>query len=180
MERAATPLLGVPRYGVHVNGFTRKGGDIFMWIGRRSASKATYPGKLDQLAAGGISAGVGVWETLLKECMEEACILESVAVTARPVGTISYAYRQQDAVYLECQFVFDLEVPEAFEPRVGDGEMQEFFLWPLDKVKEAIAGEEFKPNCALVVLDFLLRNGSIDPDKEKHYQTFTENLHGSL
>ncbi|KAM4696525.1 uncharacterized protein WCC33_015270 [Rhinophrynus dorsalis] len=180
MERAATPLLGVPRYGVHVNGFVRRGVDIFMWVARRSLTKPSYPGMLDHLAAGGISAGAGVWETLLKECTEEACIPESLAATAKPAGTVSYAYLKQEAVYLECQFVFDLEVPESFQPHVGDGEVQQFYLWPLDKVKEAIAGDEFKPNCALVVLDFLLRNGYVEPDKEKFYTLFVENLHGPL
>ncbi|XP_069615674.1 uncharacterized protein [Ranitomeya imitator] len=180
MERAATPLLGVPRYGVHVNGFLRRGADIFMWIARRSLTKPNYPGKLDHLAAGGIAAGSGVWETLLKECTEEACIPESLASTARPAGTVSYAYQQDDALYLECQFVFDLEVPESFQPRVGDGEVQEFYLWPLDKVTDAIATQEFKPNCALVVLDFLMRNGHINPDTEKFYTKFMENLHRPL
>ncbi|KAM3910361.1 uncharacterized protein RB166_021035, partial [Leptodactylus fuscus] len=180
MERAATPLLGVPRYGVHVNGFLRRGADIFMWIARRSLTKPTYPGKLDHLAAGGISAGSGVWETLLKECMEEACIPESLAATAKPAGTISYAYEKDAALYLECQFVYDLEVPESFQPCVGDGEVQEFYLWPLDQVKDAIATQEFKPNCALVILDFLIRKGHIQPDTEKFYTKFVENLHGPL
>ncbi|XP_053551348.1 uncharacterized protein LOC128642603 [Bombina bombina] len=180
MERAATPLLGVPRYGVHVNGFLRRGTDIFMWIARRSLTKPSYPGLLDNLAAGGISAGSGVWETLIKECTEEACIPESLAATAKAAGTVSYSYTRQEAVYLECQFVFDLEVPETFQPSVGDGEVQEFYLWPLEKVIEAIAEDDFKPNCALVVLDFLIRHGYIQPDKEKFYTEFVENLHWSL
>ncbi|KAM8933723.1 uncharacterized protein RCH25_004128 [Pelodytes ibericus] len=180
MERAATPLLGVPRYGVHVNGFLQQGADVFMWLGRRSLSKATFPGMLDHLVAGGISAGMGVWETLLKECAEEASIPESLAATAKPAGTVSYGHRLHDAVYIECQFVFDLEVPPSFQPHVGDGEVQEFYLWPLNKVKEAISENSFKPNCALVILDFLLRHGHIDPDKERFYQQFLENLHGAV
>ncbi|OCT64756.1 nudix hydrolase 20, chloroplastic [Xenopus laevis] len=177
MERAATPLLGVPRYGVHINGVLRRGSDTFMWIARRSMSKASYPGRLDHLAAGGISSGHGVWVTLLKECMEEACIPESLAATAKPAGTVSYGYQQEGGVYIECQFVFDLEVPESFQPKVGDGEVQEFYLWPMEQVREAIATDHFKPNCALVVLDFLLRNGYLEPDKEKYYSSLVENLH---
>lgn len=47
----------------------------------------------------------------------------------------SYTYEgTPGTIYPECQFVFDLELPEEFEPRVGDGEVQEFYLWPLDKV----------------------------------------------
>jgi len=31
-------------------------------------------------------------------------------------------------------------------------------------VKEKIATDEFKPNCALVVLDFMIRHGLVTPD----------------
>lgn len=31
-------------------------------------------------------------------------------------------------------------------------------------MKEKIATDEFKPNCALVVLDFMIRHGLITPD----------------
>nr|DBA32196.1 TPA: hypothetical protein GDO54_000005 [Pyxicephalus adspersus] len=48
------------------------------------------------------------------------------------------------------------------------------------QVKEAIATEEFKPNCALVVLDFLLRRGFIQPDTEKYYTQFVGLLHSPL
>ncbi|CAI9593204.1 unnamed protein product [Staurois parvus] len=92
----------------------------------------------------------------------------------------SYAYEKGEGIYLECQFVFDLEVPESFQPIVGDGEVQEFFLWPLEKVREAIATEEFKPNCALVILDFLMRRGHVQPDTEKFYTRYVELLHAPL
>ena len=35
------------------------------------------------------------------------------------------------------------------------------------QVKEKIATDQFKPNCALVVLDFLMRHGLITPDSGK-------------
>lgn len=31
-------------------------------------------------------------------------------------------------------------------------------------MKEKIATDEFKPNCALVVLDFMIRHGLVTPD----------------
>lgn len=37
-------------------------------------------------------------------------------------------------MFPESQFVFDLELPPEFKPRVGDGEVQEFYLLPMDKV----------------------------------------------
>ena len=41
-------LLGVRQYGVHMNGFFYDAdGEVKMWIGRRSPTKPTYPGMLD-------------------------------------------------------------------------------------------------------------------------------------
>ncbi|XP_058030039.1 uncharacterized protein LOC131193636 isoform X1 [Ahaetulla prasina] len=181
MERAATPLLGVKRYGAHLNGYTWRNDEMHMWLARRALNKPTYPGLLDNLAAGGISSELGVRETLIKECQEEACIPASLATLSKSVGTISYTYEGSDGgIYPECQFVYDLELPEEFVPRVGDGEVQEFYLWSLDKVKEAIGSSDFKPNCAMVALDFLIRHSYIQPDQEPHYVELVEGLHQSL
>ncbi|XP_057681315.1 thiamin pyrophosphokinase 2 [Corythoichthys intestinalis] len=181
MERAATSLFGVKRYGVHINGYTvSESGEVCMWLARRSPTKQTYPGLLDNMAAGGLAAGMNIKHTLLKECQEEACIPEALAERAQPVSTVSYTYEDGEGVFAESQFVFDLELPPAFKPKVGDGEVQEFYLLPIEKVKELIATEDFKPNCAMVVLDFLIRHSFIEPDREPFYQEFLSGLHQTL
>jgi len=49
---------------------------------------------LDNTVAGGIPSGMGMFESLVKECMEEASIEEDVVRThARAVGAISYFYK---------------------------------------------------------------------------------------
>ncbi|KAM4611089.1 thiamine pyrophosphokinase 2 isoform 2-T2 [Polymixia lowei] len=181
MERAATSLFGVKRYGVHINGYSwSETGELRMWLARRSPTKQTYPGRLDNLAAGGVAAGIGVKQTLVKECEEEACIPAAIAELAHPVSTVSYTYEDEEGVFPESQFVFDLELPPAFKPRIGDGEVQDFYLLPIDKVKELLVSDEFKPNCAMVVLDFLIRHSFIEPDTEPFYQEFVANLHQTL
>uniref|UniRef100_A0A8C7HC27 Thiamin pyrophosphokinase 2 n=1 Tax=Oncorhynchus kisutch TaxID=8019 RepID=A0A8C7HC27_ONCKI len=181
MERSATSLFGVKRYGVHINGYCQgENGELRMWVGRRSMTKQTYPGKLDNLAAGGLAAGIGVKNTLIKECEEEACIPEDIAETARPVSTVSYTYEDEEGVFPESQFVFDLELPPEFKPKIGDGEVQEFYLYSMDKVKELLISDDFKPNCAMVVLDFLIRHSYIQPDTEPYYQEFVAGLHHTL
>ncbi|XP_010897045.1 thiamin pyrophosphokinase 2 isoform X2 [Esox lucius] len=165
MERSATSLFGVKRYGVHINGYCRdENGELRMWLGRRSKTKQTYPGKLDNLAAGGLAAGISVKDTLIKECEEEACIPADIAETAHPVSTVSYTYEDKEGVFPESQFVFDLELPREFKPRIGDGEVQDFYLYSMDEVKEVLVSDDFKPNCAMVVLDFLIRHSYIQPD----------------
>ncbi|XP_067096980.1 thiamin pyrophosphokinase 2 isoform X1 [Osmerus mordax] len=181
MERSATSLFGVKRYGVHVNGYSRdENGELRMWLARRSITKQTYPGKLDNLAAGGLAAGISVKHTMVKECEEEACIPAAIAETAHPVSTVSYTYEDEEGVFPECQFVFDLELPSEFQPRVGDGEVQDFYFLSMDKVKEVLVSNEFKPNCAMVVLDFLIRHSYIEPDTEPYYQEFVAGLHQTL
>ncbi|KAM9751447.1 thiamine pyrophosphokinase 2 isoform 2-T3 [Menidia menidia] len=169
MERAATSLFGVRRYGVHLNGFVvETGGAVSMWLSRRAPSKQTYPGLLDNL------------QTLLKESEEEACIPPELVGGARPVGTVSYSYEDDGGVFSECQFVFDLQLPADFRPAVGDGEVQQFYLLPLAQVKELLASDDFKPNSAMVVLDFLIRHSLIHPDQEPYYQEFVAGLHHGL
>ncbi|XP_077569277.1 thiamine pyrophosphokinase 2 [Stigmatopora nigra] len=181
MERAATSLFGVKRYGVHINGYTvSDSGEVCMWLARRSPTKQTYPGLLDNMAAGGLAAGMNIKDTLVKECQEEACIPESLAEKAKPVSTVSYTYEDGEGVFSESQFVFDLELPLAFKPKVGDGEVEEFYHLPIKRVKELIATEDFKPNCAMVVLDFLIRHSFIEPDIEPFYQEFVSGLHQTL
>jgi hypothetical protein len=54
IERAAAPYFGIRAYGVHVNGYVmRPDGSKALWVARRSASKQTWPGKLDHIVAGG-------------------------------------------------------------------------------------------------------------------------------
>ncbi|KAK5609895.1 hypothetical protein CRENBAI_013540 [Crenichthys baileyi] len=181
MERAATSLFGVKRYGVHVNGYTvsdsRK---VSMWLARRSITKQTYPGLLDNMVAGGLAAGVGIKHTLIKECEEEACIPADIAVKAHPVSTVSYTYEDEEGVFAESQFVFDLELPLDFKPCIGDGEVENFYLLPIEKVKELLATDDFKPNSAMVILDFLIRHSFIEPDTEPYYQELVTGLHQTL
>jgi hypothetical protein len=62
------------------------------------------------------------------------------------------------------QFCYDLELPDGFTPVNQDGEIAEFFLWPIAKVAEVVSETRaFKFNCNLVIIDFLLRHGLIDP-----------------
>jgi len=47
-----------------------------------------------------------------------------------------------------------------------DGEVDDFVLWPVERVAEVVReSEEFKLNCNLVIIDFLIRHGFIDPSE---------------
>ena len=46
VERAATPILGLRQYGVHINGMVQDRSKISLWLQVRSKTKPTFPGKL--------------------------------------------------------------------------------------------------------------------------------------
>ena len=177
IDRAAVPFLGLRAWGVHLNGYTRRDGGLHMWVGLRARDKPTYPGRLDNMVAGGPPAGLGLTENLVKECAEEADIPEALARRARPVGAITYVQQAPEGLKPDVQFCFDLELPPDFVPRNTDGEIESFALWPVERVAETVAEtREFKDNCNLVVIDFLIRHGFIPPD-DPDYVALVRGLH---
>ncbi|BFG39486.1 hypothetical protein CerSpe_257600 [Prunus speciosa] len=165
LERAAAPYFGIKAYGVQMNGYVEKDGKKFLWIGKRSQQKTTYPGMLDQLVAGGLPHGVACGDNVVKECEEEAGIPSSISSVAIPVGAVSYmdidGYRYKRDVL----FCYDLKLPESFTPKNQDGEVESFKLIPVTDVANIIQRTQFfKPNCSLVIIDFLFRHGYIRPE----------------
>ena len=148
-----------------------------MWIGRRSLTKFSEPGKLDQLVAGGQPAGIGLKANVVKECWEEAGIPAEIAERARPGGAISYCRETEQGLRPDVIFNYDLELPFGFTPVNRDGEVEEFYLWPIERVIETVRDSDaFKLNCALVVIDFLIRHGFLAPE----HPDYIEILHGLL
>ncbi len=178
MERAAVPHFGVRAYGVHMNGFVRRGDGIHMWIARRAKDKPTYPGMLDNMVAGGQPMGITYRENLIKECREEAGIPRALAERAISVGAISYAYEgeAEGGLKPDIQFCYDLEMPADFTPSNADGEIEEFMLWPIARVAETVRDtREFKFNCNLCIVDFLVRHGLIEAE-HPDYQAICQGL----
>lgn len=60
---------------------------------------------------------------------------------------------------------------------VQDGEVESFELLPIDEVAHIIAGShDFKPNCCLVIIDFMIRHGVLTPDQAQ-YAELVKALH---
>jgi 8-oxo-dGTP pyrophosphatase MutT (NUDIX family) len=171
MERAAVPAFGVRAYGIHVNGFVGRGTDMQLWIGRRSRHKPTFPSQLDHLVAGGLPAGLSLEENLLKESAEEASLPAALARRALPVGIISYLLENEEGLRNDVLFSYDLELTPDFRPVNADGEIEEFFLWPIERViHELSETANFKFNVAFVIVDFLIRHGFIGPEEPDYLE----------
>ncbi|MEW5304552.1 MAG: hypothetical protein WDW38_009278 [Sanguina aurantia] len=171
VERAAATHFGIKAYGVHVNGYVKKEDGLHIWVARRSMTKANWPGKLDHLVAGGQPHGLSPCANVVKECGEEAGVGESLAWTAVPVGAVSYLTISNTGYKPDVLFCYDLLLPEDFVPKAMDGEVESFQLWPVSRVAEVVSTTtEFKTNCCLVIIDFLIRHGQISPSAPGYLQ----------
>jgi 8-oxo-dGTP pyrophosphatase MutT (NUDIX family) len=150
VERAAARPFGLTTQAVHVNGVVAGKG---MWIARRSIAKATDPGMLDNLVAGGMTAGLSQMDVLVKEAWEEAGIEAHLARSATRGGTLRVLREVPEGVQSEVIYVYDLELPARFEPRNQDGEVAAFMLLPFEKVLQ----ERLTYDAALVAQDYFSR-----------------------
>lgn len=169
LERAAMPVLGACGYGVHVNGLTIREGQVHMWLGRRAAGKSTDPGKLDQIAAGGIAHGIGIFANMQKECAEEASLPPELTAGAQAVGMSSYLRQTASGIRADVLFNYDLWLPQDFVPHNHDGEVAEFLCLPIRDVIQLVEStDEVKFNSALVIIDFLVRYGHLTPERHDY------------
>lgn len=187
MERSASALFGIVTYGVHMTAYTESADGIKIWTPRRSPTKQTYPNMLDNTVAGGLSTGENPFGCLIRESMEEASIPEDVVKHAKACGTMTYYYVRGEQAggevglcQPECQYVYDLVLPENVIPKPGDNEAVDFQLLTIDEVKEALAAGRFKPNCAMLLVDFFVRHGILTSENEPDYLEIVTRLHRRL
>lgn len=169
LDRGAAAYFGIRAFGQHLNGYVRADDGIRMWVARRSRTKWNAPGKLDQLVAGGLPYGLSLEENLRKECEEEAAIPAHLADRAKYVGKVTYRRENRQGLRPDTIYCYDLELPADFVPRANDGEVDDFYLWPLERVAETVRDtREFKLNCNLVIIDFLLRWEYLNREEAEH------------
>ncbi len=165
IDRACAPYFGVRAFGQHLNGYVRKPDGLWMWIARRAADRRVYPNRLDNMVAGGLPWGISLDENLRKECAEEAGMPAELADRGIPVGAITYCRASKRGLKPDVMYCYDVELPADFTPRCQDGEVAGFELMPIEQVAEIVRdSDEFKLNCNLVIIDFLVRHGVLTPE----------------
>jgi 8-oxo-dGTP pyrophosphatase MutT (NUDIX family) len=153
IERAAARPFGLTTQAVHLNGIVGQR----MWLARRSATKPIDPGMLDNLVGGGVTAGLTQLQVLVKEAWEEAGISAALAQKATPGGTMSVLREVPEGVQSEIISIYDLELPEDFQPRNQDGEVSEFQLLAFESVKR----ETLTYEAGLVARDYFTRRATL-------------------
>ena len=165
IERAASRFFGTMTYAVHLNGVVEYAdGAPQLWIARRSDTKATDPGMLDNAVAGGIGWGFGIEATIVKECWEEAGIPEEIAARATAGRTVHVLQSLPEGTQAEQIFIYDLALPADFTPRNQDGEVGEHRLARIDEVARWIEEDAMTVDASLATLDCLLRRRWIDAE----------------
>jgi len=163
LERSVAPFFGVRTYGTHLNGYVQKEGRLFVWIAKRSDDLAFAPGRLDNLAAGGLPIGTSPEDNIRREAWEEARLPASMMERAISVGFVSYLLDTPEGISPDTMFTYDVELPDNFEPCTDGQEIQAFTLYPVEELTRIVTEtEDFKYNSALVIIDFLHRRGIID------------------
>ncbi|KAK4165155.1 putative NUDIX hydrolase 3 superfamily [Cladorrhinum sp. PSN259] len=192
IERAAMGLFGTTRFGVHMTAFVQRNDDhsrypFRIWVPKRSATKPNYPGMLDNTVAGGLMTNENPFECIIREADEEASLPEDfMRKNAKETGTVTYVYITDERsggepgyIYPECQWVYDLELPqdESVVPRPKDGEVESFSLRTVEEIQEQLAQGLWKPNCAMIMLDFFIRHGICTPENEPRYAEIKARAH---
>ncbi|KAL6892204.1 NUDIX hydrolase domain-like protein [Trichoderma evansii] len=177
VERAAVGLFGAARYGVHMVAYVEDPTapyGIKIWVPKRASDKSTFPGMLDNTVAGGLTTGEDPFECIIREADEEASLPDAlVRNSAIWVGNATYIYiteakhiGEDGYIYPECQWVYDLKLPADVIPLPKDGEVEEFRLRDVEEIKKDLGDAKFKPNCAMVMIDFFIRHGILTEANE--------------
>lgn len=177
MERAAMGLIGTMRYGVHMIAYVRDETapyGVRLWTSTRAKNKSTFPSMLDNTVAGGLMTDEDPFECIIREADEEASLPEDlVRKGAKFVGNVTYIYitdankvGEGGFIYPECQWVYHLELPADVIPQPKDGEVERFDLCDVHQIKADLAKGLYKPNCALVTLDFFMHHGILTRENE--------------
>jgi len=160
IERAAARFWGSLTFGAHANGYLAdaRGRPTHLWLARRAQTKATDPGKLDNLIGGGVPHGQTPRQTLIREGFEEAGLLAAQVAAATPGRVLELACDIAEGFMHEQLHVFDLQLPLQTRPVNQDGEVAEWHCLPIERALQLAAGDEMTVDASLVTLDFALRH----------------------
>lgn len=138
VERSGFRWLGMLSHAVHVNGFLPDGR---LWCARRALSKATDPGMLDNVTAGGLPSGETVHDCLVRELVEEAGLINLAEQRLKAVGTVRTSRLEPQGWHDEIVHVFNLSMEADLTPQNQDGEVAEFMcLEPQQVLEKAVSG----------------------------------------
>ena len=182
MDRGGVDLFGVITHGVHLTAFVKTDTGLKYWVPRRSYTKSTFPGLLDNFAAGSLSSGEKPWEAMLREATEETTILpEYTSANMKSCGTLTFQLVTTNDGRPGCQhqtqYVYEMELPQDVIPGPNDGEVENFELMTLEEVQAALGRGKFTPNRTLTYVAHFIRHGIVNAANEERIIELCARLH---
>lgn len=155
IERGGVRPLGLLTQAVHLNAWTPDGR---LWVQKRAEHKSTDPNKWDTLVGGLASTNESLHLSLLRECEEEAGLVETQLHALEPMRLISRMHRRLPEGYqVENVWVNDCVLDESTQPKNLDGEVSEIRAISVDEYSEMSLSGLFTIEADIVILDSLLR-----------------------
>jgi 8-oxo-dGTP pyrophosphatase MutT (NUDIX family) len=179
MERASTRFWGTLTLGAHANGYVADaaGRPSHLWIAQRSPTKATDPGKFDNLIGGGVPEGQTPLQALVREAWEEAGLVPDALRAVEPGSVLRLRRDIPEGLQHEWLHGYDLQLPAGLAPHNQDGEVAGFACLPLAEALELAAGDAMTVDAALVTLDFALRRELLPPVVRPRLNDALQKLH---
>ncbi|CCF44565.1 thiamine pyrophosphokinase [Colletotrichum higginsianum] len=162
------PIFGTVTTGVHLNIFQEKGKETLIYVAQRAKNKS-FGSLLDQCAAGGFQSGTDkdALSCMVREAKEELKkgLPENLQGRIKKQQCIQYCdIRDErwgdDEIGVPepgIKVPFDLELREDTAMRGETKEIMRIEAMNVAQVRAALLAGKFKPNCALVMIDFLIR-----------------------
>ncbi|KAL4730364.1 hypothetical protein ACLX1H_002398 [Fusarium chlamydosporum] len=199
-------FLGVLTVGVHLNVYSRNfKGEYRIWVSHRAIGfDLSYSGMLDQIVAGGVNIEdqidgfLAPCETLIREAEEEAGLKIDrktqdvfTSDTTRSVGKVKrvswitfFDRKDENAGHLNkdqlepgLRVIYDLEVTDPnFRPQARETGIERFEAMNVPQVKTSLLANRWKPNCGLVMLDFLIRHNLTTIHDDKFFSRIVQDL----
>jgi 8-oxo-dGTP pyrophosphatase MutT (NUDIX family) len=183
IERASARFWGCLTLGAHCNGLAL--GDAGgagnaaprLWLGRRSPTKSTDPGMLDNLIGGGVPADQTPLQALHREGFEEAGLTFTQMQAARPAGVYRIVRDIPEGLQNEDIHVHEIELRASVVPINQDGEVAEFVRVDMAAALRHVQAGALTVDASIATLDCAMRRGWLAP---LYGQAAAEALAGAL
>jgi 8-oxo-dGTP pyrophosphatase MutT (NUDIX family) len=164
IERASSRFWGTLTFGAHATGYVADaaGRPREIWIAQRALTKATDPGRFDNLIGGGVPHGQTPAQALVREGFEEAGLSPAQLAHARAGSVLRLARDIPEGFQHEWLHSFDVVLPEGTVPQNQDGEVAGFQRLSVADALALATGARMTVDAALVTLDFAVRHGLLD------------------
>jgi 8-oxo-dGTP pyrophosphatase MutT (NUDIX family) len=164
IERTSARFWGSLTLGAHCNGLALAGSTQAtpqFWLGRRSPTKSTDPGLLDNLIGGGVPADQTPLQALHREGYEEAGLSFEQMQAARPTGVYHIVRDVPEGLQNENIHVHEIELPAGLVPINQDGEVAEFLRIDIAAALRHVQAGDLTVDASLATLDCAVGHGWI-------------------